>query len=256
MEQYELLVLMNYNDNKECLVDTLDNVFKMNDSVCVVINNGTNQNLDDIKNDRVHIVQRTVPFDRFDTMIPLHLELYDYILDNNIQSDVVLMMATNQAFINKGFYQWAKVRKGAYFNREVDQGCIRDLMFVSVFTKYYREIGPENFLYQTNHDGCFFSYDDFVEMMKYLESYRNTKIIHHNEEFMYVAYLIAKYGKEKLSSFDEYNFWSPNWWCGGPNSTLTIDQVESSINNGMFFVKRVEREYNDPVRTYIREKVK
>ena len=254
MEKYKLLVLMNYNDNKECLVDTLNNIFSMNDSVCVIINNGTNESLVDITNNKVHVVQRSVPFDRFDTMIPLHLELYDYIKTNNIKSDMVLMMATNQAFVNKGFYEWSQQYKGAFFEREVDQGCIRDLMFVPTFTRYFREIGPHNFMYQTNHDGCFFHYSDFMEMMNYLEGYRNTKIIHHNEEFIYVAYLISKYGNEQLAPFGHYNYWTHNWWCGGPN--LTIEEVKQCVEDGIFLVKRVERDMTDPVRTYIRENIK
>lgn len=254
MEKYELLLLMNYNDNKECLVDTLNNIFRMNDSVCVVINNGTNEDLSDITNNLVHVVQRQSAYDRFETMIPLHLQLYDYIKQHELKSDMVLMMASNQAFINRGFVNWAKQYKGSFFEREVDQGCIRDLMFVTVFTKYFREIGPDNFIYQTNHDGCFFHYEDFMDMMEYLNDYRGSRIIHHNEEFVYPAYLIAKYGIEQLASFVQYNYWTHNWWCGGPN--LTIEEVEQCIGDGMFLVKRVERDMNDPVRTYIRENVK
>jgi hypothetical protein len=249
MEKYNLTILLTYHENKESLCDTIGNILKFNENVCVIVNNGSNdvfECYDTVEN--IHVVQRISDYDRFDTMVPLHLELYDYMVKNNIKSDYVLLMSSNQLFVNRGLYEFMKKYDASYYEREIDWGCINALKRHDVFVEYHKKLGEENFKYQSNHDGMFFKYDIFVEMMNFFDNYHGKKHNFHGEEFLYVAYLIKN--NLNLVEYGEYNYWQPTWRQS--SRPVSINEVEDSIKKGCFIVKRVSRNLDDEARIFIK----
>jgi hypothetical protein len=261
MENYQILVLLTCHENKDSIKDTVDNIFKFNEHVCVVINDGTSEGLDDLVREHVHIVKRkiltkdishndvSVSFERFDTMVPLHLDLKDYIVENKLSSEYVLLMSSNQLFINRGLFNFMKDYDASFFDRPVDNGCINSLMANKFFSKYYEELGKDNFIHQSNHDGMFFKYDIFVEMMDYLVDIQNSKIHNHAEEFLYVAYL--KKHNKTLAEYGKYNYWQGSWRHN--IIPINVEEIKSCIDRGFFLAKRISRNFNDPTRSYIKE---
>lgn len=251
MEKYKIVVFLTHHEDKNSLIDTINNIFRFNDSVCIFINDGSNDDLNNL-GEHVYVVKRKQQYRKFDTMIALHIDLCDAMLQNNICSDIVLILASNQLFVNHDFYSFAKNFKGSFYDRPVDGRCIHKLNQFPQFSYYYLQLfGSENFIHQTNADGMFFQYDDFVHMMRTLNLFRDFVVPDHAEEFLYIAYLIKKYGKNNLTSFDSYNVW-PKDWCYNSN-TISIEEIYNARNNGKFLVKRVARDYNDASRKYIRE---
>lgn len=252
---------MNCHENKESVKDTIQNIFKFNEEVCIIINDGTDEGLDDLVADHVHVVKRKpltknvlgndvfLNYERFDTMVPLHLDLYEYIIENNIVSDYVFLMSSNQLFVNRGLYNFMKDYDASFYDREVDKGCISSLKSNVHFKKYYEELGESNFVYQSNHDGMFFKYEIFLHMMEYFIDMKHVKLKDHAEEFLYVAY-IKKYSNN-LVEFKKYNYWQPTWRSNFNPANLV--EIQACIDEGYFLAKRVSREYNNDVRTYIRE---
>jgi hypothetical protein len=250
MAKFKLIVLLTCHENKESIRNTIENIFKFNEDTCVILNDGTGENPEDIKIPNLFVKKRIVKYDRFDTMIPLHIELKDVIIENNIESDYVLLMSSNQLFIKHNLVDFMRNYKASYFNREIDRGCIPKLESNSIFKKYYDDIGHENFSYQSNHDGMFFEFNIFMEMMNYFENFRNQKIANHAEEFLYYAYLKKNYS-DHLIDFDKYNYWQPNW----RRSLDPIDDKEFKVclEKGYYLIKRVSRDINNEIRKIIGE---
>lgn len=252
MEKYKIIVLLTCHENKDVVKDVIDNVFKFNDNACVIVNNGSSENMDDFNQPNVHIINRKPLngglFERFDTMVPLHLDMYECMLANNIQSDYVILLSSNQLFINRGLHEFMSDYDGSYYHRGVDGGCISYLRNHAAFARYYNEMSPMAFQYQSNHDGMFFKYDIFMSMMEYLKDFKSVKLTHHAEEFLYSAYLVKN--QCKLVQFGEYNYWQTTW--RESHTGIGVDEVQKCIDGGYYLVKRVTRELNDPARTYIR----
>jgi hypothetical protein len=263
MEKYKIIVLLTCHENREAIKDVIENILKFNENTCVIINDGTKEGVADLVQKDVFVVTRQplqkkllgnevrINFERFDTMVPLHIQLKDYMLENNLSSEYVVLMSSNQLFIRSGLYDFMLRYKGSYFNRDLDNGCIVSLKRNETFLKYYNEIGQENFKNQTNHDGMFFTYKIFMDMMDYFEDFRYVKLTHHGEEFLYSAYLFKNVDKDNICDFVEYNYWQPTWL--NSSDPIKIDELKKCLEGKCFIIKRVSREYNDEVRKYIRE---
>jgi len=251
MEKYKLIVMLTCHENKESLKDSIENILKFNENVCILVNDGTNENLEDLNNENVHIIKRKVPFSRFDTMVPLHIELKDYMIEKNIISDYVVLLSSNQLFIKKHLYDFIRSFDASYFEREMDSGCITQLLRHEAFKKCYNELGKDNFKYQSNHDGMFFTYEIFNNMMNFFDGFRGLKIDFHGEEFLYVAYLMKNMSIEKLAKFEKYNYWQPEW--RRTLDPIKLDELKRCIENNYYIIKRVSRDINNEVRKFVRE---
>ena len=249
---YKLLVLLTCHESRDCVVDNVENIFKFNRDVCVIISNGIhNENFHDISGPHVHIVNRP-PKGQVDSLIPLHVELWDYARTHGIQSQYVVTPASNQMFIRHGFYDFACQYHAGYFERGpldiktgrdmncncADQHC--DIML--------DVIGREYFRFQSNHDGMFYRADIFSNMMDFFaDTNRNRRREHGSEEFLYGAYLFKHVPPDQMVGFAKYNHWDHN-----PSSPERIDQLR---DQGIYLLKRVPRFYDDPSRVYIRSLV-
>lgn len=263
MEKYKLIALLTCYGNKDSVQDNINNIKKFNDDVCIIINDGTPGGLEDLASDGVYIVKRkpflrdinnnpiVSTFEKFDTIIPLHIDLCDFILENNLVSDHIVLLSSNQLFIDHGFSKLITEYDASYYERDIDTGCIPPLLTNNIFTAYFNDLGMKNFKVQSNHDGMFFKYDIFMNMIRYYEHFRNLKLFFHAEEFLYPAFLFKSVEPQRMVTFEKYNYWRPNWRFTEEN--ITVDDVKEGRKNGLLLVKRVPNDYNDDVRKYLRE---
>lgn len=254
---YKTLILLTCHESKECLKDTILNYIKFNKDVCIVVNNGIhNDNLDELKSEHVHIVNRKIKKEWLWSLIPYHIELWDYIVENNIQAEYVITLSSNQSFVKHGLYELMKKYRAGYWARYLEVDNIRDfhcncyqnsaMNYDITFCKnILNDLGKENFIHQSNHDGMFYAWDVYSDMMKYFENHRGMPIQHHSEEFFYVAYLIKHISKNEMAEYSIYNYHHSDY--------LTPTQIENIIKqDDKYIVKRITRSYDDPGRTYIR----
>jgi len=245
---YNIIFLLPHHENKESLEDTISNLFKFNSNICVYINNGSNENLDDLNSDRVCIIDRKVQYKKFDTMIPLHIELYDQIKKDNVHSEYVCLLATNQLFVKSNLYELMRNYDASFFEREIDSGCISSLCNNQIFRIYYDKLN-NNFKYQSNPDGMFFKYSIFTEMIEYFDKFRDTQVEYHADEFLYVAYLLFK--NYSLLEFKNYNYWQVDWRVN--LNPVDLNEIKSIVKNDKFYiVKRIARNINDEARKYVK----
>ena len=270
--KYKNLILLNCHNAKDCLIDLIENIFKFNEDVCIVINNGIpDDNLDDIKNEHIHVIPRNNSYDyssHFFSRIPLHIDCWDYVVSNNIESEYVTIPSTNQLFIKSGFYDFMKNYQASYFGRIFHTHYVNELYYKfpedlvnNYFKKYFDDLGSSSFLYHSNHDSMFFTFDIFSNMMKYFEDYKGQFVLYSSEEFLYPAYLVKNVPNEQLAEFSKYNYfelvnynpYDPNdIWNENTLQFITPERVDECISKDLFIVKRVNRDYNDPGRQYIR----
>ena len=246
---YKTVVLLTCHEARDCVKDCVENIFKFNKDVCVVINNGIREdNLDDLKSEHVHVVNRKIPKEWITSLIPYHLELWDYMFEHNIQSEYIITLSSNQLFIKHDIYDFMKDYKAGYWARWLKVETIADIHCTcedkSFCESYIDDLGRESFIHQSNHDGMFYRWDVFLNMMKYFEDHRGRLINHFSEEFFYPAYLFKNIPKDEMAEFSKYNYWTTDF--------LTPEQVDIGIAKGLYIAKRVTRVYDDPGRTYIR----
>lgn len=252
--EYKILFLITFHESKECLQDMIANIKKFNSKypVGIIVSNGTDIDISDIETKDIFVIKRGIETARnFPTLVPIHIEMWDYVVDNDIMCEYVMLLASNQLFINHNVYDLIKDFDSSYY----DRGRNEDLSFwkgSSVFSEYCTKIGEENIKYQSNHDGMFFKTNIFDDMMNYFCEYRGLCEPNHQEEFLYASY-VSKFHCPKLLSFSEYNYFSADI-CGKNLyfSHLDIEKVNCAKEKNMFLVKRIDRNINDETRVYIR----
>jgi hypothetical protein len=248
---YDTIILLTCHESKECVIDCVENIFKFNKNICIVINSALSEGeLDDIKTEHVHVVDRPFESRRMVSLIRSHIELWDYIKKNNIQSQYLITLASNQLFIKHEIYDFMKIYKAGYYARGLDASTVESIQCnckdKSFCQRYLDDLGLENFVHQSNHDGMFYRWDVFSNMMQYFDSFRDRFINHWIEEFFYPAYLFKHIPKEEMTDFSKYNCWPPE---GG---RFTLEQIQNVDREIFYIVKRIPREYDEPVREYIR----
>ena len=252
---YDLIILICFHENEECLLDQIANIKKFNkQKVAIIISNAGESSLDVLRDvDSVFVVDRNPKTtEKFITLIPSHVQLWDYVTENNIKSKYVLLLSTNQLFINSGFFDFIQEYNAGYFDRPIRDNI--SYWMTGLFPIFHQSIGEQYFTKQSNHDGMFFKFDLFDSMMSYFSRYRGIVEQNHKEEFLYYAY-INKYS-DTFVDFSSYNY-----FCADISSNClsfrktSIEDVDREKKNGKFLVKRVERNINDPVRIYIKENI-
>lgn len=235
MEKYNVIICLTFHEGN-ALDDTIKNFLHYMPNSYIIVNNNSGADLDYLNRDCVHILKNSFKIDYWGTMIPIHINMADYIKEHKITSDYVLMLSSNQLFIRKGFYDFMKNYKGGYFCREIPGMASPSKL-----------IDGKDIRYQSNHDGMFFLYQDFLDMINFFEEeYRNKRKIGHDEEFLYITYLLKKYKENQFAEFSTYNCWT---W----QPRMDLELLEDCKKKNMYIVKRVIRDMGDDVRTHIRE---
>jgi hypothetical protein len=253
---YKTLILLTCHESVECVDDLIDNIFKFNRDVCIVINDGFDYlNKKESTLDHVYIVKRQTERHWGSSIITTHVETWDYILEKNIQAEYVITLSSNQCFIRHNYYDFIKNYKASSrYQREFNPPFstleqIQCICTNGFCQEYLNDIGTEYFQSQTNHDGMFYQWDIFANMMKYFEKHRGIFINHMSDEYFYAAYL-HKHVKDGLIRFshNHHNYWSRN-----PEGTIAlIPEIQEARELGVYLIKRIPREYNHPSRCYIR----
>jgi hypothetical protein len=250
MEKYKLIVYLPFHESVDALRDSINNTLKFNEQCCVVVSNGSGQNIDHLKSDNVHILERKFDFKRFQTMTPLHIEFVDYLVEKELTSEYLMMLSSNQIFIRHGLYDVMKHYDASYFLRGADKKCYEFLHKSEIFNYYFDDIGPQYFELQSNPDGMFFKYNLYIKMIHYFDRLRDYALDFHADEFFYVAYLLKNVGTEKMMTFENYSYWQPNWRHS--NEPIDLDEAKKCVESGYYLMKRVARNYDNDVRAYIR----
>lgn len=244
MAKYKIVFFLNAH-LFEVVDDVIENILKHNDDCCIILNNGSRR---PIRSDRenVIVVDRQISMDRYFTLIPTHYESYLKMRELGIEGDYVVLFALNQLFIRDGFYEYISQYDGGFFDRELNR------WEYSIPNEWLEKFGENNFKYHSNHDGMFFLFHIFCDMMEILSPLGRTSIAGHLEEFLYVAYLFYRSDESRLAMFSKYNYWPPSWStvC---DYVASEDDLNKAIEIGSYMIKRVSYNYYNPLRKYIRE---
>lgn len=247
MGKYNLAVLLTIHDSIDTVRDQIQNIKKFNDNVFIVINDGTEQDNSELNEENVVFLPRqTKSFAWGKTITPLHIEMKKYLLEKEIQADIILMLASNQFFIKSGFYNLAMKYDFGYGNRPHDSSHSK----IGGKDELKNEIGFKHFTKQSNHDSMFFKYTIFMHMMDFFSVYEGNAEGHHEEEFFYIAFLEKFYGLDNAIKFEDYSYWCVNW---NLNGSMTVPELEDCLNKDFYFIKRVSKDSNDPVRIMLKE---
>jgi hypothetical protein len=97
----------------------------------------------------------------------------------------------------------------------------------------------------------FFKYEIFYAMMNFFNEFYDvndeTSKLSHLEEYLYPAFLLKTLKIADLCPFSKYNYWPKEF-----HQSIGILELKEALNKNFYIVKKVERIYNDPVRTFIR----
>lgn len=264
---YKILFLITCHESKECVGDLIQNIFKFNEDACIILMNGIqNDSLEELKSHNVHVIQRSREYDnanKYFSMIPLHVEMWDYAINNNIQCEYVITLSSNQLFIRHNLYSFMRCFEASLFPRLFPADAIDNSFAYSTYNrKYINEIGKEYFKYQSNHDGMFYKSSLFSSMMNYFVDNRGQLFRDCTEELLYPAWLLKNVTKDNLVEFSQYNFfYTTNYDLNDVNSiwnsytlqSLDTQKIIECINKGFYIVKRINRNYDDEARQYVRQ---
>lgn len=255
MEKFNIIALITFHENIESLDDQVENFFKFNENSCVIINSGYDGDIESFKekwkNCNLYIFNREIQHEYHDSLIPLHLECFNLIEDEQLQSDYVLLLSSNQLFIRPNVFNLMKKYTASYFYRFITEKNTMWMNSSKNFQRFKNILNPSNFMFQSNHDGMFFKYDVFNQMMRFFSDYYDiddkTSKGCHLEEYLYSAYLLNNFKISDLCPYSKYNFWPKNW-----DQSIGILELKEAFNENLYIVKKVERKYDDPVRKMIR----
>jgi hypothetical protein len=263
--KYKILVLLTCYAEKDCIKDTIENILKFNKDTAIVINNGIfTDNLSEFSAENVHIVPRNDIYNwdcSFFSLIPLHVDLWDYIIQNDIQAEYVITLSSNQLFIRHDIYDFMKWFDASQFGRRVPDNIFENLHTEDSFSKnYIDDLGKTSFIYQSNHDGMFYKWEVFSNMMKYFEDHRGRYIGWTSEEYLYPAWLVKNIPEQNITKFSTYNYfhlvdynlYDPNAVWFNSLRGLNVDDVKDCIFKGMYIVKRIDKVYDNEARSFIR----
>jgi hypothetical protein len=249
----DVIILLTCHEDTKCVIDNVNNYKRYMPGCMILINDSTGIFRDDKQcfssYEDVIIIDNSMDRKGMN-MIPTHIAFCDFMKKNNLTSKYVLMMASNQLFIKDGFLDYMKQYNGSYYERGLPRGLTEGEASKSkILKKFVDLIGIEHFKYHSNHDGMFFLYEDFIEMMDFLDEYRH--ITDHadfnvQEEFLYATFLVKKRDEKTLAQFKDYSYWSWN------KAYRDLDDLNECFDRGLYMVKRVQRVYDDPVRSEIR----
>lgn len=249
MEKYQIIFLITFHENIENIKYQIENIKKFNKNCIIIYNNGSKEDHSSLNGpDVIFVPRKSNDFCWGRTIIPLHLELYNYMVENNIESEYVMMLSSNQMFIKHDFYDFCKDYLYGYFDRPCET-AYSDAIRTSTSHKFADLIGKMHFNKQSNHDSMFFKYDVFKSLMTFFHSYDADVSGTHQEEYLYVAYLKKEYGEDKAAKFEQYSYWNRDWKKG---SKIYLDELKECLKQNFYVVKRVERDYND-VKKFIME---
>lgn len=258
---YDVIILLTFHEAKDCLIDNIKNFKRYMPNALIVINNGLaswNEPLSELTNEKNVLVSTKSMTKQSWNMIPIHISMLNFLKEQKITSDYVLPLASNQLFIKDGFYSFMKKYEGGIHEQTLHDGLLVEALKKAdshnkfALRKYVDMIGKEHFKYHSNHDSMFFLYEDFVEMIEMFNDYEydpnnsmNYPYPDMEEEYLYAAFLLRK--KRNIAWFKEYSYWNHS------KSYRDMEELELCLQKDFYIMKRIKREYDDPVRVRIRE---
>ena len=239
------------HESNECVLDLIKNIKKYNSSSCIIILHvNPTFNFDyalvkDIPN--LYINPNRYKYNRFDTQIGIINSNYQYLVDNSIEFDYLIIIPSNAMCIKSGLEDYVKNFDAGFYHRLHDgtYGTIfENPQTIPIFSKYPNI--NRNMKYIANIEGGFFKKEIFEKIFDMTRHTYDPNIILpcHQEEFLYPILLEYLCNKDTISEAVCY--------LNLKYASVTIDEIKLTLKNDkLFFVKRVPRIIHDPIRKYI-----
>lgn len=210
-----------------------------------------------ITEDRVHTGKDDYSLDN------AHINNYYFLINNNIKFDYFLLEASNSLFIRYGVEECLSKYDAGNFLRVIQENNTEywtpKVYSHETYTLFSQKMLPnEGKIYKSMHEGSFYKAEIAGKIMQIVKNMREICVLFNDyptyptEEFWFSLALkkvINEYGELKIRSPLTYMPWNRNLlW--------SIDDVNIFLNDpkDFFSIKRIERKYDDDVRSFIRDK--
>jgi hypothetical protein len=240
------------HESNECILNLIQNIKKYVLSPLFILHVNPsfsfNSNIfSDIEN--LYINSKRYDYKYYDTQIGIINSNYQYLIDNHIQFDYFVIIPSNSLCVKTGLENYISKFDAGFYHRKHDgtYGKLFKNEYTFPIFKKYPDMQTE-MKYISNVDGCFFKkdiYQKIYEMTK--DTYDpNIRIPCHHEEFLYPILL------EYLETTKNIKLSDSICYINLSNLSVNINEIESTIKNPEhYFVKRVPRIINHPIRKYI-----
>ncbi|EJG1785468.1 TPA: hypothetical protein N2957_000327 [Vibrio parahaemolyticus] len=269
------------HEASDCVVDLIENVFKYNDNVAIVVHckSGFDFNLD---REHVFINPKSYNTGIFDqSLVVVHLSNLYFLETLNMKFKVFSILGSNEMFVKSGLFKYVSTENehtvcpvnkldiqtinafgdkkfvalteylGLEIKKSQPEGCFYNESKVSNFFKseireYFYDL--EKYFIPENRIRCFYRKNSSKLsrlMLKLKVNFRLSRFSYAGEEFFFPT--IAN---STISGINN-SYCFINWEDSLNVTTSDIVNIrESSFDK--YTVKRVNRKYNDPIRKFIR----
>lgn len=273
----KIIFSLTAHENLECLVDLLINIKKcfINYEILILLSltediyNETLQTFDYVK--CVTIRNNSMSIWGNIELFNQHILNIKYIYDNSIKFDYFWMVASNEMFIKiippdfldnnaiKIINKKEKINGGEYnryYRNLIKKNQWNNFHWIEIAKndKYFMlYLYNKKFILQAyQHEGIVLSSDLVLEIFN---EYNNNKLYEKStfkdyvmEEFFISTYLINMYHLTCYKAFClRYNYLNKN--------LSSFEEIENNLESHHVSIKPVQRNFNDPLRVYIRNKI-
>lgn len=241
------------HESNECILNMIQNLNKyiINPIFILHVNptfSSFNVNLFE-KIEHIYINPKRYNYNYYDTQIGIINSNYQYLIDNNILFDYFLILPSNSLCVKYGIENYICKFDAGFYHRKHDgtYGKIFNNQYTLPIFDKCQNINAE-MKYISNVDGVFFKKDIFqkiYDMTRYTYD-PNIRIPCHHEEFLYPILL------EYLETTMTIKLSDTTCYINLSSYSVSINEIENTQKSlDRFFVKRVPRNINDPIRKYI-----
>jgi hypothetical protein len=250
MDEYEVIYSLTCHESPDCVVDLLKNIRYYNRTVnyAVVIK---------MNNAMYDHFERSRELDQFDNII-----VNDFVFTSKAHTyDLAEAQISNFNKVkSKSFKYFCQIASNCLFKKELTSyhldNEIKETLPEKIpnehlnnwninqkLSSLFKEMSIE--LYNYQHEGALYEKEQFEKIANFCEKFDLKNKVEHNIAFEEVIFTsldsyFHKYVRPRICKV----FWDM------PAYTPTIEQIEQE---NLFMVKRIGREYNNPLRKYIRD---
>ena len=265
LETYNVIYSYTVHENLESVIDMLKNLFYFNKLINIFVIINSNNKLYNLLNQEIKKLhfQKFVklhpePFDKntysYD-ILDAHIKNIKYCSDNNIISKYFITQSSHSLFWKHIDMDYIEQLMNS--RNKLDDETNKDVIgwWDRVDKNIINKLDEFDYLHtthertdQTQHEGMIIEYKYMKKIQVFLDKYMREYIINSKYyiDFSYEEILLQSIYK-KLSNCYPVHLCKMFWKL--PNYTPTKDDI---INQNLHCVKRICRNYNDPIRAWIR----
>ncbi|SEH30113.1 hypothetical protein [Selenomonas sp. KH1T6] len=189
------------------------------------------------------------------SLVNIHISNFEYLKELGIDFEYFVFMASNELYVKKGLYAFISKYD---FGNNLRPILERPEWIQSYYAKkdavladLLKKIGGDE-IFGAQIEGSFYKKEIFASIARTMTEYTGNKILggYACEEIYYPTVCYHLFGnRNQYHDNTTYISWERNL-------LIEVDDVRRCAAQGNYFsVKRVNREFNDPVREYIRREV-